>query len=85
MDVSTASTREAHRPGIAGAADLDLDRTRATLMVLGKRDLMTPVKASKELMSAVAGVKVVSLEGAGHSLMAERPDEVLDALIAFLK
>lgn len=35
MDVSTASTREAHRPGIAGAADLDLDRTRATLMVLG--------------------------------------------------
>ena len=54
------------------------------LMVLGKRDLMTPMKASKDLIGAIGGVKVVSLEGTGHSLMAEKPDEVLDALIAFL-
>lgn len=55
------------------------------LMVLGKRDLMTPMKASKELIGAISGVKVASLEGTGHSLMAEKPDEVLDELIAFLK
>lgn len=71
--------------GYAGGLDAAAIVKCPTLMVLGKRDLMTPVKASKELMSAIAGVKVVSLEGAGHSLMAERPDEVLDALIAFLK
>jgi pimeloyl-ACP methyl ester carboxylesterase len=54
------------------------------LMVLGKRDLMTPMKASKELIGAISGVKVASLEGTGHSLMAEKPDEVLDELIKFL-
>ena len=56
-----------------------------TLMILGKRDLMTPMKASKELMGAITGVKVISLEGAGHALMAEKPDEVLDALVTFMQ
>ena len=54
------------------------------LLVLGKRDLMTPVKIAKDLASKLPDVKVVALEGAGHSLMAEKPDEVLDSLIAFL-
>jgi pimeloyl-ACP methyl ester carboxylesterase len=56
-----------------------------SLMILGKRDLMTPMKASRELIGAINGVKVVSLDGTGHSLMAEKPDEVLDELIAFLE
>ena len=54
------------------------------LMILGKRDLMTPVKIAKDLASKLPDVKVVALEGAGHSLMAEKPDDVLDSLIAFL-
>ena len=29
-------------------------------------------------------VGAVALDGAGHSLMAEKPDDVLDNLIAFL-
>jgi pimeloyl-ACP methyl ester carboxylesterase len=55
------------------------------LLVLGKRDLMTPPRAAKDLMGALPGARTVMLEGAGHALMAERPDEVLDALIDFLK
>lgn len=54
------------------------------LMILGKRDLMTPMKVSKDVISKLADVKVVALDGAGHSLMAEKPDEVLDSLISFL-
>ena len=51
-----------------------------TLLILGKRDLMTPMKAGAELAGKIAGARTVTLEGAGHALMAEKPDEVLDAL-----
>jgi pimeloyl-ACP methyl ester carboxylesterase len=54
------------------------------LMILGKRDLMTPMKVAMDVISKLADVKVVALDGAGHSLMAEKPDEVLDSLISFL-
>ena len=54
------------------------------LLILGKRDLMTPMKVAKDVISKLADVKVVALDGAGHSLMAEKPDDVLDHLIAFL-
>jgi pimeloyl-ACP methyl ester carboxylesterase len=42
---------------------------------------MTPVKAGKELAKVITGARVELLEGAGHSLMMERPNDVLDALI----
>jgi pimeloyl-ACP methyl ester carboxylesterase len=54
------------------------------LMILGKRDLMTPMKVARDVISKLPEVKVVALDGAGHSLMAEKPDEVLDGLISFL-
>lgn len=54
------------------------------LMILGKRDLMTPMKVARDLISKLPDVRVVALEGTGHSLMAEKPDEVLDSLISFL-
>ena len=54
------------------------------LLVLGKRDVMTPARSGRELAKAIKGVRVVEVAGAGHALMAEKPDEVLDALIAFL-
>ena len=54
------------------------------LFVLGKRDLMTPAKVAKDVIAKLPQAKVVALEGAGHALMAERPDDVLDQLIAFL-
>lgn len=54
------------------------------LMILGKRDLMTPMNLAGDLIAALPAAKVIALEGAGHALMAERPDEVLDSLISFL-
>jgi len=54
------------------------------LVILGKRDQMAPMKSAKELLGKIPHVRTVTLDGAGHSLMAEKPDEVLDALIAFL-
>lgn len=54
------------------------------LFVLGKRDLMTPARSGRELARAVPGARVVEIAGSGHALMAEKPDEVLDALIVFL-
>lgn len=54
------------------------------LFLLGRRDRMTPPRAARELAKALHGAKVVTLEDSGHNLMAEKPDEVLDALAAFL-
>jgi pimeloyl-ACP methyl ester carboxylesterase len=55
------------------------------LFILGRRDAMTPVRAGRELAKAVQGARVVEIGGSGHALMAEKPDEVLDALTAFLR
>ena len=54
------------------------------LLIMGKRDLMTPPRAAKEIMGALADKRSVEIAGAGHALMAEKPDEVLEALRAFL-
>jgi len=52
------------------------------LFVFGSKDMMTPPRSTKLLTGAVARGKVVTVD-AGHSLMSEQPDAVLDALIAF--
>jgi pimeloyl-ACP methyl ester carboxylesterase len=56
-----------------------------TLMISGKSDAMTPARAAQALAAKLSDVKVVTLEGGGHDLMAEQPDAVLDALIAFIE
>ena len=55
------------------------------LFILGRRDVMTPARSGRELAKAVPGARVVEVGGSGHALMAEKPDEVLDALNAFLR
>jgi pimeloyl-ACP methyl ester carboxylesterase len=54
------------------------------LLLLGRRDVMTPPRAARELAKALEQAKVVEIAGSGHALMAEKPDEVLDALREFL-
>jgi len=51
------------------------------LLVLGKRDAMTPPRATGDLSRKLRDVQTVLLTGSGHALLSERPDEVLDALI----
>src|SRR5215212_1533903 len=53
-----------------------------TTIILGERDMMTPVKAGKVLAAAVPNARMVVLSGAGHMMMVERPDELLGALQA---
>jgi pimeloyl-ACP methyl ester carboxylesterase len=54
------------------------------LFILGRRDMMTPPRAATALAAAVPGARSVTIGESGHSLMAEAPDAVLDALIEFL-
>lgn len=49
-------------------------------VIVGERDMMTPAKAGKALAAALPGCRTVVLAGAGHMMMAERPDEVLAAM-----
>jgi pimeloyl-ACP methyl ester carboxylesterase len=51
-------------------------------IVLAERDLMTPAKNGKALAALIPNAKVVVLPGAGHMLLAEKPDDVLKAIAA---
>jgi pimeloyl-ACP methyl ester carboxylesterase len=46
--------------------------------------MMTHPKAAAKLAGVIKDVRSVSLDGAGHALMAEQPDAVLDALRSFI-
>jgi pimeloyl-ACP methyl ester carboxylesterase len=65
--------------GMAAAASV----TCPTLFVFGTKDAMTPARSTRVLTGAIAHGKVVMVD-AGHQMMAEAPDAVLDALLAFL-
>lgn len=54
------------------------------MIVSGSRDMMTHPKAAAKLAAAIKDVRSVNLDGAGHALMAEQPDAVLDALRGFI-
>lgn len=70
----------AYADGLAAAA-----RVRCpALLILGQRDLMAPTKSAAALIEALGKPRVVTLAGAGHAMMAEQPDAVLDALRAFV-
>jgi len=67
--------------GAASAAKV----TCPTLIISGARDLMAPPRNARSIADKLAHARQVTIAGAGHDLMVERPDAVLDALIAFLK
>ncbi|HVL34591.1 MAG TPA: alpha/beta hydrolase [Burkholderiales bacterium] len=52
------------------------------LLVLGRRDMMTPPRGAAALQKMPSATTVL-VELSGHSLMAEAPDATLDALIGF--
>jgi pimeloyl-ACP methyl ester carboxylesterase len=53
------------------------------LFILGRRDVMTPPRATQVLRDKFSNGRTVEIPVSGHSLMVEAPDEVLDALIGF--
>ena len=65
--------------GMAAAAKVKCP----ALFILGRRDVMTPPKGAADLAKAIAGSRTVQIGLSGHSLMAEAPDDTLDALTGF--
>jgi pimeloyl-ACP methyl ester carboxylesterase len=70
----------AYLGGLEAAAAL----TCPAMVISGSRDMMTHPKAAAKLAAAIKDARHVSLEGAGHALMAEQPDAILDALRGFV-
>lgn len=66
--------------GLEAAAKI----TCPVTVVLGTGDMMTPPRNAKALLGALPDATVITLEGSGHMMMAERPNETLDALIRAL-
>jgi pimeloyl-ACP methyl ester carboxylesterase len=67
----------AYQNALAAAAQVTVPAT----FILGERDMMTPAKAGKTLAAALPNSRTIVLRGAGHMMMAERPDELLAALL----
>jgi pimeloyl-ACP methyl ester carboxylesterase len=71
---------DGYRDGLERAAQVKCP----ALFLLGRLDAMTPARAGRDLAHAVTGAAVKTLDG-GHNLMGEKPDEILDALVEFLR
>jgi len=91
---STVRLLERSRPGVlhndlaaCNAYDSALDRageiTAPTLILMGEHDLMTRPKGAEILAAAIPDSTTFIVRGAGHMVMVERPDPVIDELLAF--
>jgi pimeloyl-ACP methyl ester carboxylesterase len=69
-----------YKDGITAAAKVSCP----AMLLLGKNDMMTSPKMTKELTAALKDCRVIVLERSGHVPMAEEPDATLDALKLFL-
>jgi pimeloyl-ACP methyl ester carboxylesterase len=69
----------------AGGAQAAATVNCPALFLLAQHDLMTPLRAARDFAISIQGAKTVVIEGSGHNMMAEKPDEVLDTLVGFLK
>lgn len=55
-----------------------------TLVVSGSEDLLTPARRTDFLVAAIPGARAARIEGAGHSVMIERPEVVDRVVLEFL-
>jgi pimeloyl-ACP methyl ester carboxylesterase len=55
------------------------------LVVIAANDIMTAPKAGRELADLISGGRAATIPDCGHMLLAETPDALLDALIAFFE
>lgn len=74
------SAVNAYRDGLARAEQVNCP----ALLLLAGRDVMTPPRATKSLAGALRNSRTMILPEAGHAMMGEAPDAVLDALAGFL-
>ena len=55
------------------------------LVIAGDADRMTPARAGLDVARALPDARVVRLDGCGHAMLNERPNEILDALIGICR
>lgn len=55
-----------------------------TTVVVGDHDLMTPLPQSEDLARRIPGAELVVLEGCGHMLMLERPDDLNRVILSMV-
>jgi pimeloyl-ACP methyl ester carboxylesterase len=70
------SACNAYQDALSSAAKINAP----VIVIQGSRDLMTPAKGGKAVAAAIPNGRLALIEGAGHMLMTERPDDVLAAL-----
>ena len=85
---------ETARPGVfhadlSACNTFDPDQIAASvacpaLVILGKADQMTPAPAGLRMLERLDRAHTVQLAGCGHSMLSERPNAVLDALISII-
>lgn len=66
--------------GLAAAAEI----TCPTLLLVARRDRMTPARNVQALQSALRQVTRAEIPDCGHAMMNEQPKRVVEALCAFL-
>jgi pimeloyl-ACP methyl ester carboxylesterase len=60
-------------------------RATPTLVVVGTKDLLTPMAHSEEILRHLPDAEFVKIDNSGHVVMLENADEVNTVLIAFLE
>jgi pimeloyl-ACP methyl ester carboxylesterase len=55
-----------------------------TLVICGKEDRLTPLKYSHFLVESIPDARMVTVDGAGHMVMLEKPVEVAQAVKEFM-
>ncbi len=80
--------------GLVGALDAlanrpDSTQTLAqikvpTLVIVGSEDTLTPPSDAEKIRSGIEGAQLVVIDGAAHAANLERPNEVNEALAAFM-
>jgi len=56
-----------------------------TLVLVGEEDVATPPELAAEIASGIAGAQLVTVPQCGHLSTLEQPDEVTQALLAWLR
>lgn len=55
-----------------------------TLVLVGKQDILTPLKFSQQLAQGILNAELVVIERGGHGFLIESPDVVVSAILNFL-
>lgn len=59
--------------------------SQPTHIIVGEKDIFTPIYHSMELKKAITHALMQIIEGVGHNLLVERPDDAYAAINNFLK